>query len=99
MTIRLIHLDSLKAYARTIDKRELFTKKQKKKFLFNIDEKGFYFTPFSTGLPRFEGYPNIARFLDRYNENKSLMPIDYQDINVNASYLLVMIENYLNTFK
>ena len=70
MNIRLVHLEVLKDFAETINHCELETNYTHKRFLFEIDNNGFYFTPASSHLPRLQGYSNIEKFLERYNEEK-----------------------------
>lgn len=96
MDSRHVNLDSFIEYAKKINDSELFTKKQNKKFLFEIGSTGFYYLPSSTKKQRFQRFIYVKRFIDRYNETRSLNPKDYQDISVNASYLLVIIQNFLD---
>ena len=50
-----------------------------------------FFIPLSTGLGRSDGKLAAQRFLQRYNETKSLRPRDYQDVTRNASYFVAMM--------
>lgn len=84
-----------KDFAKTIGGTELLTKKRFKKFLFEVDSKGFYYLPYSTRKQRFQGFTHINRFLIRFNKIKSISPKDYQEISANASYLLAIIQAYL----
>lgn len=97
MKIKFIQVENLIAYARTIDGFELETKSQHLKFLFEIDDKGFCFTPIRTGMPRFESINTIKKILERYNSSNSLSPKDYLNITANSSYTLVIIKKYIDS--
>lgn len=51
----------------------------------------------STGKTRDHTRKRIGMVLDHYKKTKSLRPKDYQDISVNASYILRLIECYAHS--
>jgi len=64
--------------------------------LFSVDDVGFHYIPESTGKARIQENRYIERVIERYNEKRSLSPGGYNDLTVNASYLLAVIEKFIN---
>ena len=92
--MKTVELDSLRAFARTLEGQTLTTRAQKKPFLIRVRETGLEYTPLSTGEPRLEPDKFVQRFLARYAETGSLRLAEYQNISVNASYLTALIERF-----
>ena len=46
--------------------------------------------------PRIQENRYIDRVIERYNERGTLSPRDYNDLTVNTSYLLAVIQQYIN---
>lgn len=91
-----ITLQELKQYSKSINQTTLETRARHNKFLFSVDDVGFHYIPESTGKPRIQENRYIERVIERYNEKRSLSPRDYNDLTVNASYLLAVIEKFIN---
>lgn len=91
-----ITCQELKEFTTSINRTTLETRARHKKFFFYVDDEGFHYIPESTKKPRIQEDRYIDRVLERYNKIRSLSPRDYNDLTVNASYLLAVIEKYLN---
>ena len=92
--MRQIDLTSIRAFARTLEGKPLVTQVRGHGFRLEVTRGGFIYTPESTGKARPEQDKIIERVLARYSETKSLRPGDYQDLTVNASYLLAIVARY-----
>jgi hypothetical protein len=92
-----ISIQELKGYAKSINGTTLETRAQHKRFHFMVDDKGFHYIPESTNKPRIQPNKFVDRVLQRFNGKRSLSPRDYQDLSKNSSYLLAIIEKYLNS--
>lgn len=92
-----ITLQELKDWAHSIKGTTLETRAQHKKFLFSLDDKGFYYTPESSGIRRRQKNSSIEKFLKRYNEQRYPNPGNYKDSSHHASYLLAVIDRYINS--
>lgn len=86
----------LMEYAKSITRTTLETGARHSKFLFYVDDEGFHYIPESTKKPRIQENRYIDRVIERYNERRTLSPRDYNDLTVNASYLLAVIQKYIN---
>ncbi len=82
-------------FVKSMDDTMLITTARKKNFHVNALENDLAFTPMSSGKSRKEASKNIAKVIERYNDNKSLQPKDYHDITFNSVYLITLIEMYL----
>ena len=91
-----ISRQELKEYAESIDGAILETRARHHRFLFHVDDKGFYYTPSSTMKQRVQDNKYIDLVLQGFNNRRSLIPSDYHDLTMNASYLLIVIEKYMN---
>ena len=92
-----ITLQGLRTFARSLHGMELQTKARGMRFRFYVEDHGFTYVPMTTQEPRTQNNKNIEAVLERYKQGKkSLRPGDYADISVCASYLLVVIERYVN---
>lgn len=91
-----LNRQDLKEYAKSIDGATLETRARYHKFLFQVDDMGFYYTPLSTMKRRTQENKYIDLVIERFNNKRSLMPSHYHDLTMNASYLLAVIEKYLN---
>jgi hypothetical protein len=83
-------------YIRTIDGQRFLTLHRKMEFEVNSSLSGLIYVPKSTGKPRHHPWKFIERVVKRYSEIVSLHPGDYRDISANASYLLTLIDSFLN---
>jgi hypothetical protein len=54
-----------------------------------------FFIPMSTGLGRSDGRKAAERFVERFNETRSIRPRDYQDVTRNASYYVGLVTQLL----
>lgn len=50
-----------------------------------------FFTPSSSGYGQSDGRKAAERFLERYNQTRSVRPGDYADVTRNASYFIGLI--------
>jgi hypothetical protein len=51
-----------------------------------------FFTPESSGRGQSDGRKAAERFVDRYNQIRSLRPGDYAGVTRNASYLVALLQ-------
>lgn len=91
-----INLQELKEYAKSLNGTTLETRTQHRKFQFYADNEGFHYKPLSTMKMRNQDDKYIDLVLERFNKKKSLRTSVYHDLTMNASYLLVVIEKYIN---
>lgn len=87
----MVSYETLIRFAKTLDGQTLHTDARGKEFRLHVIENGLTYTPSSTGRLRNDPEMVVCRVLDRYNQTGSLRPGDYQDLTMNASYLLVII--------
>ena len=87
----MISYEALIRFAKTLDGQTLHTDTRHKEFQLHVSNNGLTYTPLSTGRSRSHPEKWVRRILDRYNQIGSLRPGDYQDLTVNASYLLTII--------
>jgi hypothetical protein len=92
-----VTLDELKAFGSGLVGETLVTRFRKRHFSLSVTEEGFEYTPDVSGKRRKSQWRWIERFLQRYNEKRSLHPGDYNDISRNASYILTIIRAYLDS--
>src|SRR6266699_2703974 len=92
--VKPVTLDDLKAFGKRLDGQSLSTQFHDRPFSLTVTEKGFEYMPEQTGLRRKQGWRWIQRFLERFNEVRSLHPGDYHEAR-NASYVLTIISKYL----
>jgi hypothetical protein len=64
-----------------------------KKFTVGVYLNSPFFTPQSSGRGQSDGRKAAERFLDRYNETRSLRPGDYADVTRNASYFVGLLQH------
>jgi hypothetical protein len=64
-----------------------------KKFTVGVYLDCPFFTPQSSGRGQSDGRKAAERFLDRYNETRSLRPGDYADVTRNASYFVGLLQH------
>lgn len=74
------------------DGEELHTAGNLSKFRLELTSHGASFTPLKTGKSRPLNQNAIQRYLDKFNEENSLVTSDYTDKMVNASYVLAIIK-------
>ncbi len=91
-----IDYNSLKYFVKTLEGQPLKTGVKKREFYVRLTEKGFEYIPKSTNKPRLQPIKFIEQFLDHFHKTESFQVKNYTDISRNASYLLVLIERYLN---
>src|SRR5262245_31627011 len=92
-----ISFDELRSFATRLDGQTLVTRFRGLKFHFHVTQDGFEYTPESTGKRRRQEFRYAERVLTRYNETRSLHPVDYNDISINASYFLAVLGSYLDS--
>lgn len=98
MAGKKIDVDEFKKYTASIDIEVIRTISQNKTFTLEvISDNGFYVTPSISKLPRFVSNIEIEKFVNKYNEHNSFSPKDYLIESRNASYLLAILKNYLDS--
>jgi hypothetical protein len=90
-------LEALKTFAAGLDGQTLVTRFRKKRFGLSVSARGFEYTPEHSGKARMQEWKWIERILELYNEQRSLHPADYNDLTVNASYVLTVVGAYLDS--
>lgn len=90
-------LDALKTFGAGLNGKTLVTRFRKRRFSLSVSDQGFEYTPEQSGKPRMQQWKWIERILKRYNQKPSLHPADYNDLTVNASYILPIIRAYLDS--
>jgi hypothetical protein len=91
-----LDLPSFRAFTKTLEGIIIETQKQRRKFTVQVIAGALIFTPQSTGKPRVLPDRWVEHFLAAFAEVESFKPADYQQIAVNASYLLAIIARYLH---
>lgn len=86
-------------FIKQLDGRSFATIHRKVQFKVNVIPSGLMYTPVSSGKPRIQEWRYIDRVVSRFVEKSSFHPRDYQDITMNASYLLTIIKNYVHQDK
>lgn len=81
---RLLHL------ARLAEGQELETVTGRT-FSVGIYRDGLFFTPASSGYGQADGRPPVERFVEHFNETRSMRPGDYARLTRNASYLIGLL--------
>ncbi len=92
--MRNINADDLINFAKSLEGQELYTAAQRKRFTVRVIRNTLVYTPLS-GIPRVHSYKRLVRFCNEFSTTKSLKPADYAHISWNASYLLVIIAQYI----
>ncbi len=82
--------DDLLALARRLEGRPLETVTGRR-FTVGIFNECPFFTPESSGWGQSDGRKAAERFVERYNQTRSLRPGDYGDVTRNASYFIGML--------
>lgn len=85
---------SKSAFLAFVEKRDgaYFLTKTGKEYQVQFTDSGVCFTPQSTGEDRGLSDREIEKGIDQFNRTDSLMPKDYRDFGVNASYYLPIFE-------
>lgn len=91
--------DNLLAYTRTLEGHILRTIAKGAKFRVSVREGYICYIPESTGKVRCHMFQFAKRVFDRFIRIRSFSPADYQDISVNASYMLAVIAMYIKNKK
>ncbi len=78
-------------FAKTLKGQPLETSAQRKQFSVEVVGNGLIFI-LASGNVRPSNKPYTERVLERFNATQSLKPGDYQDLSVNASNLLRLLE-------
>jgi hypothetical protein len=92
----MITYEAVKRLAESLEGEPIQTSRRKADVTVEVYGDGLIFTPASTKQPRPQSRKGIEQVLNRFNETQSLAPVDYQDITVNASYILTLIERLAN---
>ena len=95
IVMRNIDFKAFKNYVKSLSGKTFQTSKQKKNFIVQFKKGKIHYIPKATGKPRPHEDIYLERVVDRFNETNSLMPKDYVDITLNASYTLALIEQYI----
>ncbi len=83
--------DDLVELVRRFEGREVETVTGRK-FTAGIARTGeIFFTPSSSGYGQSDGRKAAERFVERYNQTRSVRPGDYADVTRNASYFIGLI--------
>lgn len=82
--------EELLALARRLEGQALETVTGKR-FTVGIYRDSLFFTPAASGYGQTDGRKPHERFLERYNETRSLRPGDYAGVTRNASYLVALV--------
>ena len=91
----MIDVDSFIAFCKSLVGSKLKTAGGHKEFVLSSAQSNkLCYYVVSTGNTRTHTRGRIEMVLDRYEKAKSLKPGDYQDISVNASYILPLISLY-----
>lgn len=91
-----VEVDDLIRYSRGLDGQVLKTLWRKKEFSLHVTEKGLEYTPLISGITRKHNRKWLKRVCDEFNRIHSFHPGDYAHISANASYVLTLIDHYLN---
>jgi hypothetical protein len=83
-------------FIKTLDCQSFKTLHRKLEFDVHVLTSGMCYTPVSTGKSRSQTWKFVERVAMRFSEIGSFHPGDYVGISVNASYLLTLIDYYLN---
>lgn len=94
--MKSIDVTSLRAFAQTLEGKLLTTRARACVFQVQVTRDRLIFTPRSTGKPRPQFDRDTEAVLTRFRADGSLRPGDYHDLTVNASYLLAILEKYVN---
>src|SRR4051812_20341930 len=76
--------------------KTLTTRARGTTFAVEVDGRGLIFTPVSSGQGRPETARRIQSVLDEFERTKSFKAGDYQQLSMNASYILALLEAYRN---
>jgi hypothetical protein len=88
-----IQLDDLVAFVRTLEGQVLKTFAQSREFTVKVEDKGFTYTPTSTGRARLQRFPRVQLYLDEYAQSGSLDASAYHG-GSNQSYILTLLRLY-----
>ena len=89
-----ITADALMRFARTLDGQVLTTSARGVPFTVSVAGGRLEFTPASTGKSRPASPASLDRVLQQFAATGSTSPGDYQQLTVNASYILTLIDMY-----
>lgn len=84
------------AFAATLEGQTLYTLTRKKAFTVRVVKKGLEYTPVFSKKKRIQEILYIDRQLNIYNETHSLSPKHYNNLTMNASYLIPIIKLYIS---
>jgi hypothetical protein len=90
----MIDINSFIEFCRSLVGSKIKTAGGQKQFVLSSAQYNKLCYKVSTGKTRTHTRERIKMVLDRYEKAKSLKPRDYQDISVNASYILPLINRY-----
>ncbi len=93
--MRKIDFKAFKNHVKSLSGKTFQTGQQKKNFIVQFKKHKIHYIPKTTGKPRPHEDIYLKRVVDRFNETNSLMPKDYVDITLNASYTVALIEQYI----
>lgn len=87
--------DELIRYASKLEGQRLTTAGGRATFAVHVSLRGLEVTPESSAIPRIVTRETIQLVIEQYNRSRSLLPGQYQSITFDASYLLSIIDHYL----
>ncbi len=90
-----VSADDLIAFAKTLEGQTLQTLKKGSEFKVVVTEVGMDYTPLSTGNTRHQYYNVIKKICDHFSETNSFSGKDYKSFTANSSYVLAIINKYI----
>ena len=81
-------------FAGTLRGKKFTTRARGTAFGVEVDGRGLIFTPVSSGQGRSEIASRLQLVLDEFERTKSVKAGDYQQLSMNASYILALLEAY-----
>ncbi len=90
-----ISLSQLRAFAQECEGKTLSTSTRRKNFTVRVTNRGFEFTPLSSGKVRLHDFARAEQVINHFNNTRSLQPGEYLLITHNASYMLTLIAQCL----
>ena len=87
----MITYDALIHFAKTLEGQTLETSARRKRFTVDVIHDRLVFT-IENGNLRPNSNASVEKVLEHFNETKSSMPGHYQELTMNASYLMRLLE-------
>jgi hypothetical protein len=93
--VEYIEPSALIAFARTLSGETLATAQRGARFTIQVAGDGLTVTPASSGAARPITQAELERVLDQFAASGSFAPGNYLQVSVNSSYLLTIIQRYI----